>query len=367
MPLVTSGGAAALAESPPGVAEYFDAFHAAFGAAGERAGIVERDIEIGPMGVALRFAGYELLPTMLPALAHRLAARVAEPQGTICVWDSASTGVEVPSFSWRPRDVRQRGEIVGFNDGRFRTIYHGDLLAADGGFDALSMYDADRNTAVFWVSSRERIHWYEPAEPLRPSLHWVLGGPGRHLAHAAAVGDEHGAVLLAGKGGSGKTTTTLACLAAGMRFVGDNYVLLTLEDTPRASSIYCNAKLTRETLALLPGLAPAVKTLDVEEGEKLIVDVFRHRPDQIASSLPVRALVVPTVIGRGETRLVPASPVEGLLALAPTTVYQLPGNGAVLRAMAELVRAMPTYRLDLGSEVADGPRVIRRLLSEGTP
>jgi len=114
-----------------------------------------------------------------------------------------------------------------------------------------------------------------------------------------------------------KTTTTVACLLDGLRFVGDNYVLLSHEATPVVHGIYNNVKLREGTLELLPELASAVKTLEVEDGEKLIVDVGQWRPRQVASGLPVKALVVPEIRGPVRRAWFRPSPVEVLLALAP--------------------------------------------------
>jgi hypothetical protein len=360
----TPGTSAAPAEAE----RYFSDLKAAFDSAASRTGAIDYTLTVGPWTVGLTFAGDELLDVVVPALGDVKPASAVDPSATLCIFDSASTGVDVPPFAWRPVDLRPRGEVAGYNDDRFRTIYHGDVLREDGGFDALSMFDEAERTGVFWVSSLDRVDWWERAEPLRSALHWALGGERRHLAHAAGVGDERGAVLLAGAGGAGKTTTTVACLLDGLQFVGDNYVLLSQEGAPVVHGIYHNVKLRPATLELLPELASAVRTFDVEEGEKLIVDVGRWRPAQVASGLPVRALLVPEVRGHGETRVVPASPVETLLALAPTTIYQLPNNGGALSAMSELVRQVPTFRLELGGDVADGPAAIRELLdSEAGP
>jgi hypothetical protein len=54
--------------------------------------------------------------------------------------------------------------------------------------------------------------------------------------------------------------------------------------------------------------------------------------------------------------------VEALLALAPTTVYQLPDNGRVLRPMADLVRGSRSFKVELGPDVADTPATIRAVL-----
>jgi hypothetical protein len=352
----------ATSAAPAAAERYFDALSAAYAEAAGRTAAIDYTLAVGRWTIHLAFAGDELLDVVVPALAEAKPAEPVNPTATIRIFDSESTGVDVPPFTWRPVDLKQRGEVDGYNDDRFRTIYHGDVLADDGGFDALSMFDEARRTGVFWVSSRERCHWWERAEPLRASLHWALNGETRYLVHAAGVGDERGVVLLAGAGGAGKTTTTVASILAGLSFVGDNYALVSLDETPTAHCVYRNIKLRLGTLELLPEVWDAVERRDVEEGEKHIVDVGRWRPRQVASGLPVRAVVVPRVIGHGETRMVPSSPIQALAALAPTTVYQLPHNGGALSAMAELVRRVPTFTLELGGEVADGPAAIRELV-----
>lgn len=346
--------------SSAAVEEYFAALSAAFREAVDATGLLQSTLTVGRWAVDLQFAGRVLRDVMLPALAFTSEEAAPDPLATICVFDSASTGVPVPAFAWRPQHIRERGAIQGFNDDRFRTVYHGDPLAPDGGFNALSMFDAATRTTVVWVESIEHVHWWERAEPLRTALHWALNGEDRYLAHAAAVGDDTGAVLLAGPGGSGKTTTTVACLRDGMTFVGDNYVLVSLDDEPVAHAIYSNLKLRDGTLELLPGLGDA--PADREEGEKLVIDVRQAWPSQLAASLPLRALAVVCLGSEGATRAVPASPVEALLALAPTTVYQLPDNGRVLRPMAELVRGSRAFKVELGPNVADGPATIRAVL-----
>ncbi len=339
---------------------YFAALSAAFREAADTTGLRQSTLCVGRWSVDLQFAGETLREVTMPALGFTSEEVAPDPLATICLFDSASTGVAVPAFAWRPRNIRERGAIEGFNDDRFRTVYHGDPLAPDGGFNALSMFDAANRTTVVWVESVERVHWWERAEPLRTALHWALNGDDRYLAHAAAVGDERGAVLLAGPGGSGKTTTTAACLRDGMTFVGDNYVLVSLDDEPVAHAIYSNVKLRDGTLELLPGLGEA--PADREQGEKLVIDVRRAWPSQLAASLPVQAIAVMCIGNEAATRVLPASPVEALLALAPTTVYQLPDNGRVLRHMAELVRRTRAFKVELGPNVADTPATIRALL-----
>jgi hypothetical protein len=341
---------------------YFAALSAAFDEAGERSGLRRSTLSVGPWAVELEFAGDAVRDILLPSLAGAGSTQFGNLLSTIRIFDTESTGVPVPPFAWRPRHVLQRGEVEGFNDDRFRTIYHGDALDPDGGLHAVSMFDAATRTAIFWIAGTDRLHMWERAEPLRTALHWALNGQERHLAHAAAIGDDTGVVLLAGKGGAGKTTTTVACLCDGMSFVGDNYVLVSVDERPSAHALYANVKLREETLELLPALAGSVRPPNAPD-EKIVVDVRAQWPSQLRASLPVRAIAVLQIGGNGNTSIAPASPVTALLALAPTTVYQLPDNGGALRPMADLVQRVPAFTLELGADPLSSPAAVRELLA----
>jgi hypothetical protein len=255
------------------------------------------------------------------------------------------------------------GAVDGFNDARFRTIYQDDAF----GFHAVSLFDHGTRLGLVWFADHARINWYERAEPLRPAIHWALTNERRCLLHAAAVGDARGAVLLTGSGGVGKTTTTLASINTGLDFVGDNFVLLSLEDEPTVYGLYGTAKLWPETVKRLPHVKSLVRTLDVARGEKIVLDVARHWPCQIATGLPIRAVVIPQITGSETARVVPCSPGEALLALAPTTVLHLPRETTGLAAMAQLLRRVPTYRLELADDVMRGPLALSQLLGGLAP
>jgi hypothetical protein len=342
---------------------YFENLHSGFLAAGEATCLEERRLAVGPARVLLRFAGQELVPLLLPALAHLLTAESTPPTLTICVWDSASTGVAVPAFPWHPRDIRQRGEVAGYNDERFRTIYHGGVTDPTLGFNTLSMFDARTRTAIFWVKSAQKLPWTESAEPLRPVLHWGLTDDACQLLHAGAVCNEDGGVLLAGAGGSGKSTSSLACVEAGFKFVSDNYVLLTNGEAPVAHSLFCTAKVRPSGLRFHPRLRAMSPGLDPEGDEKFVFDLNLGLPERLARQAPIKALLLPRLSDSGRVAIRPASPTQGLLALAPSTIYQLPGShGALLEPMSDLVKRVPTYSLDLGGPPDEVPGAIAELL-----
>ena len=87
------------------------------------------------------------------------------------------------------------------------------------------------------------LPYWETAAPFRILFHWWSQSFGGQISHAAAVGRDGKGVLLAGRGGSGKSTTAICCVDAGMEYVGDDYVLLTRTPTPTAHSLYNSAKI----------------------------------------------------------------------------------------------------------------------------
>src|SRR5205807_649323 len=111
------------------------------------------------------------------------------------------------------------------------------------GIRALSVYDADANASWYWAADADRLPAWECASPLRHVLHWWLADHGLQQVHAGSVGTERGAVLVVGRGGRGKSTTTLAALGQGLKYVGDDYVAVELEPEPLVHSIYNAGKL----------------------------------------------------------------------------------------------------------------------------
>jgi hypothetical protein len=330
---------------------------AGFERAAERVGVVERGLRAGGFELRLRFAGEGLLDGLLPALFDPLEYPPVEPYATICLFDDASTGVPAPEPPWRREQLRARGDVLGFNDERFGTVCFNGQRPGPEGPRSLSMYDRGERGGVFWVRAPDRLEWWERAAPLRVLLHWALAGERRRLVHAAAVGNGRAGVALVGPSGSGKTTTALACLEAGLRMAGDDFVLLDAGGAePLAHALYSSAKVEPSTPARL---LPELELPHAPAGEKVVVDVA---PDRRAATLPVRALVAPVVVGGGPTRLVEASGAEVLSALASPTVLQLPDAGGALRSLAELARSLPAYRLELGGEPDRAAAAVRDLV-----
>src|SRR6266581_1146017 len=117
-PLTTS-------ESFAGPAEYFERVLTLAAAACERPQATARCINLGGSKRALlHFCDSTLENLLFPALAHQeLPERKAEADFRILAWDSAHSGIPIWSPAWTTGDYLARGEIAGYNNGRFRAVF----------------------------------------------------------------------------------------------------------------------------------------------------------------------------------------------------------------------------------------------------
>lgn len=338
--------------SPGGLASLPRLFAAATAAAG---GVTERRVVIAGQSVHLVFAGPALASLLTTAFDHLPEAR-GPADLTIHVWDEASTGVPPPPLPSADDTDEPVGLRVLFGDERLRAVYQ-------PGQQCLSVLDREHGQAWYWVGDAAALPYWENGAPFRILLNWFLAGRGVQFVHAGAVGGPDGGLLLAGKGGSGKSTTTLLCLRAGMRYAGDDYVAVGGGARPWVQSLYGSAKLDGRQLERFPDLASAVANPDRPDEDKAVVFVGRRYSERLIADFPLRAVVLPRIKGGTESTLRPVPAAAALAALAPSTIFQLPGTGAgALRSMADVLRGVPAYVLDLGTDLDAIPPVLQGVL-----
>jgi hypothetical protein len=115
----------------------------------------------------------------------------------------------------------------------------------------------------------------------------------------------------------------------------------------------------------LPFLLPALANGNDGDEDKTVVYVHEHWPDDIVRDFPLRAILTPNIVpGLVDARITEVSPLTGLAALAPSTVLQIHTRGQhPLAGMRRLVQAVPTFALELGSNISSIPHVIADLLT----
>ena len=330
--------------------DYYAACRAAIGTRGDGSA---QSCHIGPAGVEPAFGDARLRNALWGPLAH-LAGDGAARVLSVRVVDDRSVGCDRPPLPW----ARQEGPA----DAVDRCVGGSVEAVVEGVPGLLSMMHLEKGEALLWAPAAERCEVYQRAAPLRAIIQWWLSRNGLQMVHGAAVGRPDGAVLLVGPGGSGKSTTALACLDSDLRYAGDDYVAV---DGERVYSVYGSAKATPRTLELLPFLRDGVENRHELAFEKGIVNVARQFREAPIREMPLRAVVMPCVTDRQRPTFERLGSARALAALAPSTLFQQRSTSpGALRTMSALVRRVPCYRLAVGPDMAAIPACIDRLLDD---
>ena len=167
-----------------------------------------------------------------------------------------------------------RNEMTDFDGERIRAIMHLDPVI-------VSLFDPVRSIALYWTRDVARIPVWDWGTPLRIILNEWAKLHGLFLVHSGAVGIAEGGVIFAGKSGSGKSTSALACLDDGdLLYAGDDYSLVSVTAGPVVHSLYSSAKLKGaadfERFAHLLPLVANRDHLDSTEGPRLPERRFRR-------------------------------------------------------------------------------------------
>jgi len=337
---------------------FYDAVMVQTKAAMAAAGQVERFLDVAGVRVRLVFAGPRLEAEFMGALAHLECANDRAPDATLYAWDSASTGVAMVPPPCSQASFTDRGDIWGFSSRVVRSAFHWSEYS-------VSLLDMPAGVGIYWVNTTTDLPYWAKSSPMRSLFHWLMEQRGLQLVHAAAFGDENGGVLITGKGGVGKSTTSLAALTAGMTFIGDDYLIVGLEPEPTAYTLYSTAKLQPHQAARFPDLAALAEGQTPAPGEKVVLYLYPSHGHQILRSVPLKWVLTPVFNDSDETAFEAISPVDLHRAAAFTTMSQLPHAGVATHDfIRRMIEKTPRRRIRLGRDIPGVPRAIKALLAD---
>jgi hypothetical protein len=348
------------AETP--AAAFFRTAMAAFATASYRLAAAELWLRIARRMVHLRFAGDRISQVFAPVFAHLRADPPPAADLTILLWDTASTGVAPPALPWVPDDRDRAGKVRDFCDARFTTMH-------DPETGQLWVLDRSTATAVVWVDDMAALPVWDHIHPLRKLLHIWARDFGIDLVHAGAVGFDGVGLLVVGPGGTGKSTTVLAAMDAGLSAAGDDYVLVDGGAPPTAHALYGTMRLHQAHLDRFPALMTQRDHVFEEPWSgrtKVTTYISRHRPDRLTPALRLVGIVIPQVVADASGKVTRDTAARALLALAPSSVLQVdPTDVAMLARLGRLCRSLPCWRLPLGSDLGCVAGSLRRLIEGG--
>jgi hypothetical protein len=337
--------------------DWIAALGAAAAEARSNAGHADLHLQFGDHAVRIRVAP-ESMRSLLQPLAGLTVS--GESGRTIELWDVPACGVRPPSLPEEGRLAGPMGAIPWLGSAETAGAWQepGRMLVA---------WNGRAGTVSGCIGQPALLPSWQRAEPLRAPLNWALRGPRRALAHAAAVGhrERNTGLLIAGPGGSGKSTTALSWLLAGGDFAGDNYVLVDLDppNGPTAAPIYASAKADAHAMSMHPELAPVAHAGDDTLHGKSVLDVRDLRPDQPAGPIRVRAIVISRVSGGTKAAVRRISRASALKSLAPSSLLQLPGEAEGFAVLASLVRDLPCFEIDLARDSDANVDALDKILS----
>jgi len=326
---------------------------ASFAAATRTRPPADQDVAVAGRRVRLRFAGTRLADALTGAFSYCRLPPGGPPDLTVLAW-------EAPTEPWAQAALAM--VEPGSADRGALSLTDGDVTMLVRGWPTptLLAIDLQQGLAFKWSAAGAPIAAGDRCRPFLPIFSWWLTRSTWQLVHASAVGGAAGGVLIAGKGGSGKSTTALACARAGWRYAGDDFVLVDDAAAPRVEPLYSSARLRPDMAAHFPELAPL--RLDpgtAHDSEKHDFLLARAVAQPAFAGFAVRAILVPRIVDATATAARPASRAEALRALAPSTLGHIKGDARRNFAkIARLAAAVPCFALELGRDLDAIPAVI---------
>ena len=325
---------------------YFDEAAALFGAAVARVGEGPvRRLAVAGHNAHLRFAGSALAARVLPALEHLTSDEAGGEGLTVMLWDLKSTGVVLPPPPWDDLRYHERGNARAYSDARFS-------LSFERRTDVFSAVDNERQMAVYWTRDASALPNFTMAAPMQRLLQGWLRTRGLFVLHAAAIGREDAGLLLAGRSGSGKSTTAMLAFESHLLYAGDDYALVQSDPSPHVHALYNTAKLNVDALDRMPALRPVVSNPSRLDTEKALLFLDTRASHPLTKGFPLRAIVLPRVTGEIGSEVRQASPLDAYQAIGPDSAFTMLGGDArgALAMLKTLVHVLPCYHLGLGTD-----------------
>ena len=266
------------------------------------------------------------------------------------------SGNTPPSWNLPHTDQRHLERLHIAPEGSLTAMYNPD-------YGLWLILDHQSREGLLWIGDEALLPEWEQGSPFKTLLNWFIAPSACLMVHAGAVGSDTGGCLLVGQGGSGKSTTVAACFEAGMKVSGDDLILV--EERPtgyRAYGLYDSLKLDPASSISMPrSLAAAPFT---PCAGKRLVRYSDVRANGLTRELPLRAVVRSVITHRAASSIIPESPAAMLKALVPPTVFLLRGREeAAIPKLSRLVRKLPCFRLELGSDPQEAASCLAKWLS----
>jgi hypothetical protein len=305
-------------------------------------------------------------PTLVSDLQRRLApfsSLTTQGLGTELRFEFRTTGLGV-AIELRPVLQRMVYEVAGI---QFQYDDTHDHLFVSRGKRVIGMCDAGRGAAVFDVRTDEgTVDELYSQTLFTVCLVELMKRHGRFSLHAAGISVGNAGIIFAGPSGAGKSTLAIVMLQTLTRragFLGDDMLFLTAgADEIRMLGWPEPIHVGEWTQRALPALASRMQ-VPASSGRK-----GRIAGSEVAGAMPAldatpEVMIFPRVTARGRSTLIPLSPDEALLELAPNVLLtEATSSQAHLSVLGSLARQCRCYRLEVGTDIEALPGLLLELI-----
>jgi hypothetical protein len=320
--------------------------------------LVSTTLQIAGHVLQLRIVGRALATELLAPFGHLQAAvpNTAAPALKIDAWDQEVTGITCPVVPALP-ELTGIGIVVRSAERQYFRLERSHSSMWLNGQD---------NHIVAWYLTASALTIEERSKPFYRLLYVWLARHDIHMIHAGLIARHGRGALLTGKGGAGKSTSTLRCLLADFDWLGDDYIGLAASDgeTFGGFSLFSSCCIPHDSMSHFTDLQALTSKPNYPDEDKSLLVLARPFRDRVITSCPISLILLPRVAGR-TTSVCRASPIEALMAVAPSSLLLMPTPTTdAFKVIAQLVDCVPAYWLELGEPVDGLSGVIANLLDQ---
>jgi hypothetical protein len=333
----------------------------AVAASAERKAVVPM-LSFGRQRIAVYAVGDALWGWFKPVLGHALSPHTNNETMRLAVIDHAS----------HPQMI-EPALLAGLPDSQgFTSIgLPGGLVASwRTPPQAWELYDPQSRMALFMSAGTTHLEGWERGMPFARFLHDQVTPTPEALLHAAAITDGTTGLLLAGAGGSGKSTTTFFSVKHGLGSAGDDLVLVNADEREEicVSAVYDSIKLVPAELADPADRDRDWLSLAADEPKHLTL-LSGFSSTSLRPTFPLHAIVLPRITHAAKTTFRRARSSDAFRAITPSTQrIFLRGVPQLIDKIARVARRLPVFWLDLGTdaeEIAAAIHGLCRSLNDG--